>query len=80
MVVDDETVGHVPRDVPKFKNCDEIRSRLYKFFFNQLMEADNLFLEKMIHFDKVRVLNFWEIYGRYKFIPPEHIVFNYKCI
>ena len=46
MVVDEETVGHVLRNVPKLANYDEFRSRLYKFSFNKLMEADNYFLAK----------------------------------
>ena len=33
-------------DVPKLENYDEIRSCLYKFSFDELMEAENSFLEK----------------------------------
>ena len=56
---------HVPRDVPKLKNYDKIRSHLNKLSFNKLMEADNSFLGKNIYFDEVRVPNFVEIYGIY---------------
>ena len=48
IVVDEKTVGHVPRDVPKLENYDEIRSHLYKLSFHKLIEADNTFLEKKI--------------------------------
>ena len=70
LVVDEETVGHVPRDVPKLENYDEIKSRVYKLSFNKLLEADNSFLEKNIYFGEVRVLNFWDIYGIFCFMPP----------
>ena len=42
-MVDKETVGHEPTDVPKLENYDEIRSCLYNFFFDELIEADNFF-------------------------------------
>ena len=47
MVVDEETVGHVLRDVPKLEVYDEIRSRVYKISFYELMEADNFSWEKL---------------------------------
>ena len=37
MVVDEETVGYVPRDMPKLENYNEIRSHPYKFFLNKLI-------------------------------------------
>ena len=63
MVVDEEIVGHVLRDVPKLENYDKIRSRLYTLAFNKLMEKGTIFLQKIIYFDEVRVPNFWEIYS-----------------
>ena len=60
MVVDDESVGHVPRDVAKLENYDEIRS-LYKFFFNELMEADRLFLKKIFILTKLEC----RIFGKF---------------
>ena len=58
IMLDEKTVRNVPRDVPKLENYDEIRSHLYKFSFNELLEAENSFLEKIINFDEVRAPNF----------------------
>ena len=46
IVVDEKTVRHVLRNMPKLENYDEIRSCLYKLSFNKLMETDNFFLGK----------------------------------
>ena len=46
-------MGHVPRDVPILENYDKIRSRLYKFSLNKLMEAGNSFIGKKLFFDEV---------------------------
>ena len=65
IVVDEESVGHVPRDVLKLENYDEIRLCLYKLSIDKLMNADNSFPGKNIYLDKVRVPNFWEICAIY---------------
>ena len=46
IVVDEETVGCAERYA-------EIRSHLNKFSFNDLIEANNSFLGKIIYFDEI---------------------------
>lgn len=55
------TYCHV--DLSKLEGYEEIRTRLYKFFYDKLLKAGNFYLVKKYLFFKLRVLKFWEIFG-----------------
>ena len=55
------TYCHV--DLSKLEGYEEIRTRLYKFFYDKLLKTGNFYLVKKYLFFKLRVLKFWEIFG-----------------